>query len=299
MILETQYGIMEGLIFPAPLISGIGLTINGKKIKNYEDLFEDVLNASPMLRSRVLEPYHVPSQPVSFHRIGEYQDKVFFRSKTESNKEPDFVTDGHVFDLDLKLLITNCHAEVASFVSQNQELTLSDKSFEVKNGATTKMERSGKEHSMEFFYVQSICFRDRFDQNSGDPKRELEKDHIRKIMRTEKNIVIIFPYWLTISKTEFVPLEEQAVEMVSALDYIFCRVFAYRCEEQPHLATFFLFVMNNPESGNPADYAMCLTEVKDGHLDRSRIELIESPKEISCLLFDLYMKNLIKEYCNA
>ena len=298
MILDTKYGIMGGLIFPASLICRGKLTVNGKT-KNYEDLFEDVLNASPLLRSKVMKTGYVSTLPASYHRLNKYQDKVFFRSLKESNSEPDFETAGHVLDLDLKLLITNCLAEVASFVSPNQELNLTDNKFLIKNETSTKMERKGDKLSREYFYIQSICYGDRFDKNSKYPEREREKEHIRKIMRIKKNLVFIFPYWLIISTKEFVPLEDQAVEMVLTLDRIFHRVFAYRCEMQPHLTTFFMFAMNNPESEDPTDYAMCLTEVKNGHLNERCIELIESPKEISYLLFDLYMNNKIKEKDNA
>ena len=297
-ILDTKYGIMGGLIFPASLICHGKLTVNDKP-KNYEDLFDDVLNASPLLRSKVLKTDYVPTQPITYHRLDMYKDKVFFRTPEESNKEPDFETTGCVFDLDLKLLITNCLAEVASFVSPSQKLYLTANGFVIKNGDSTKMERRRVQFSDQYFYIQSISYDDRFDQDSKDPRKEREKKHIRKIMRTKKNLVLIFPYWLTISTTKFVPMEDQAVEMVLALDRIFHRMFAYRCEVQPHLETFFMFAMNNPESEDPTDYAMCLTAVKNGHLNESCIELIESPREISCLLFDLYMNNKIKEEHNA
>ena len=299
-ILDTKYGIMGGLIFPASLICSFKLTIKkDKDFKSYEDLFGDVLNASPMLRSKVINTDYVPTQQVSYHRLDQYQDIVFSRTKGESNKEPDFETKDHMFDLDLKLLITKSLAEVASFVSPDQELNLTDTGFLIKNGASTKMERSGALLSKRFFYVQSICYGDRFDQDSKDPKREREKEHIRKIMRTKKNLALIFPYWLQISTKEFVPLEDQTVEMVLALDRIFHRVFAYRRKAQSKLETFFMFAMNNPESTNPMDYAICLTKVSNGHLDASCIELIESPKKISSLLYGLYMDNNIKEDANA
>ena len=297
-ILDTKYGIMGGLIFPASLICRGKLTVNGKT-RNYEDLFEDVLNASPLLRSKVMKTGYVSTLPASYHRLDMYKNKVFSRTPKEPNKEPDFKTAEHVFDLDLKLLITKCLAEVASFVFPDQDLNLTDSGFFIKNGDSTKMERSGVLLSKRFFYVQSICYGDRFDHDSKDTEREREKEHIRKIMRTKKHLVLIFPYWLTISTTKFVPLEDQAVEMVLALDRIFHRVFAYRFESQPRLATFFMFAMNNPESKNPADYTMCLTEIKNGHLNEKYIELIEAPKEISCLLFDMYMNNKIKEDYNA
>ena len=297
-ILDTKYGIMEGLIFPASLICHGKLTVNDKP-KNYEDLFDDVLNASPLLRSNVMGIDYLPAHPVSYHRLNQYPDIVFFRPKEESNKEPDFETDGHVFDLDLKLLITKCLAEVASFVSTNQDLYLTDSGSFINNGDSTKMERSGAPLSTPFFYVQSICYGERFDQDSNDFKREREKDHIREILKTKKNLILVFPYWLTISTNEVVPLEDQAVEMVLALDCIFHRVFAYRHEAQPYLDTFFMFVMNNPESNNPMDYAICLTEVKNDHLNANCIELIEAPKAISNLLFDQYINNTRRESFDA
>lgn len=298
-ILNTKYGIMGGIIFPASLICHGKLALEDKDFKSYEDLFGDVLNASPLLRSKVMKTYYAPDQQVSYYRLDNYKDKVFFRTPKESNKEPDFETQNHVFDLDLKFLITSCLAEVASFVSPVQELYITDNRFFIKNGDSTKMERKGALLSKRFFYVQSICYGNKFDQDSKDTEIEREKEGIREKMRIEKNLVLIFPYWLTISTNEFIPLEEQAVEMVLALDRIFHRVFAYRHEAQPHLETFFMFAMNNPQSNNPMDYAICLTEVKNGHMNTNCVELIEAPKEISSLLFDQYISNKRREDSDA
>lgn len=262
---------------------------------DYENLLAPVVNASCMLRSKLSGPQESIPLKKGINYLPFDMNEVLYvfrRPEKESSGEKDYETKDHKFDIDFKLFESQSLFKAVSYVSpsfrgvQNDNFssyTISDKSKREKD-----IEKGNNKKLDHFSFIEHICYGDKFCRNSDNQRNEKDKNHIKKILRSQYNLILLYPNYLEFVCNQDISFEKEILKIVDKLNEIFYSAFAYREKEASVYSTFFMFMTKYFKPSRELKFSFCLLELKDGLLDKEYIELIEAPEKVNMMFSTPY-----------